>query len=262
MESGEGDPVVMLHGMFGKKEHWSMMGSIMADRYHVLAPDLPAHGKSLAFDGEHKQFTGMVDVLKKWLDAIHVDRVHIVGNSLGATLATIFGAVFGEHTATVGVVGAPAVHAPKLSPVMEAMLRGENYLIPKTMDEFYRKMDLLFYRAPRIPPEKLRKIGEREIALWRENTALWNEMVNVTENLPGRDFYIIENYLDKVQVPAICIWGKSDQCYDVSGADLLAQRMPNCKLVILPEIGHAVMQENFEQVEKEYRSFIERHPIR
>jgi pimeloyl-ACP methyl ester carboxylesterase len=86
--AGTGEPLLLLHGFTGTWHHWRpLLGELVA-RYEVIAPTLPGHygGPAYPFSSSIKP-TGATDLLESQLDDLGVDTAHVVGNSLGGSLA-------------------------------------------------------------------------------------------------------------------------------------------------------------------------------
>lgn len=80
-------PLVILHGMLGSSRNWQTAGRDLAARYHVLAPDLRNHGGSPHADTMRYEEM-MADVLA-WFDAQELDRVTLLGHSMGGKIAML-----------------------------------------------------------------------------------------------------------------------------------------------------------------------------
>jgi pimeloyl-ACP methyl ester carboxylesterase len=91
MEAGTGTPLLALHGLGGTKASFLPTVSALADRFRVIAVDLPGFGESdkpIGAPYDARFFAGAaVDLL----DALGLDRVHVVGNSLGGRIALELG---------------------------------------------------------------------------------------------------------------------------------------------------------------------------
>ena len=253
MEAGTGEPILLLHGIFGIKEHWQALGVLLARSFRVIAPDLPLHGKSKSFGPDYAAPPTMARVLLQFATELGLARYHTAGNSLGAALAAVLGAVDGGRVASVAFLGAPPVRSPVESEVDRARANGLNLLVPKTMEEFDRKISLLFSGKPSIQPDVLRNVAAEEIKHWQENTDLWNRVLG--------DFYFMDPYIDRIVAPTLCIWGQDDRCNDSSGAAPLGARLKDGKIVVVPGAGHAVMQEDFRNIANLYLGFLRDHPF-
>lgn len=84
--AGAGEPLLLLHGIGSTHADFAVLRPRLDTEYQVLAPDLPGHGRSAPLDG-HPTIAAIADVIETDLDALGLDRVHVLGNSIGARLA-------------------------------------------------------------------------------------------------------------------------------------------------------------------------------
>jgi len=83
--AGEGPAVVLLHGLFGSGANLGALSRSLRDAYSVYSPDLPNHGRSDRLAAP--DLPGMAAALGHWMDREGLDRVHLVGHSLGGKVA-------------------------------------------------------------------------------------------------------------------------------------------------------------------------------
>jgi pimeloyl-ACP methyl ester carboxylesterase len=98
LSAGTGDPILCLHGLGGTKASFMPTVRGLADRYRVIAADLPGFGESdkpirASYDAPY--FAGAVAAL---LDALGIERAHLVGNSMGGRVAIEVGLLEPERT--------------------------------------------------------------------------------------------------------------------------------------------------------------------
>ncbi len=86
-ELGQGPPLIMLHGLFGSSDNWLGVAPKLAQHFHVFLVDLRNHGLSPHSDDMTLDI--MAGDLAEFLDARQVDRVHILGHSLGGKVANV-----------------------------------------------------------------------------------------------------------------------------------------------------------------------------
>jgi pimeloyl-ACP methyl ester carboxylesterase len=84
---GSGPPLLLLHGAGSSRRAWSTVTRRLAQRYDVLAPDLPGFGQSPALLDTAPDVPAIADAVASWLQKIGVQRPHIAGNSLGGGVA-------------------------------------------------------------------------------------------------------------------------------------------------------------------------------
>lgn len=103
---GGGQTVLLLHGGTGSWRHWIRNIPALADRYHVIAPDLPGMGESDVVPGESSPQT-MAQMLMEGLDELSGERTtfHIVGFSFGGLIGGHVAALANERTRSLTIVG-------------------------------------------------------------------------------------------------------------------------------------------------------------
>jgi pyruvate dehydrogenase E2 component (dihydrolipoamide acetyltransferase) len=102
---GEGDEtLVLLHGFGGDLNNWLFNAEALAADRTVLALDLPGHGGSSKDVGDGS-LASYAAVLGDFLDAVGVDRAHLVGHSLGGATAGAFAVEHPERTLSLTLIG-------------------------------------------------------------------------------------------------------------------------------------------------------------
>ncbi len=87
MEAGTGTPVLAIHGLGGTKGSFLPTVAALADRFHVVAGDLPGFGDSDKPIGAPYDARFFADSMIALLDALGLGRAHLIGNSLGGRVA-------------------------------------------------------------------------------------------------------------------------------------------------------------------------------
>lgn len=84
-EMGEGEALVIMHGLFGISDNWVSLGRKYASDFKVYLLDLPNHGRSAHFDSLDTPF--MAQKVKDFLQVKGIENAHIMGHSLGGKVA-------------------------------------------------------------------------------------------------------------------------------------------------------------------------------
>ncbi len=84
--SGTGEPLLLLHGWGSSRRDFTAVLPALSERFDVLNVDLPGAGRSRHLD-ERPTVAAITDAVERTLDAEDVERVHVLGNSLGARVA-------------------------------------------------------------------------------------------------------------------------------------------------------------------------------
>ena len=80
-EYGQGDPIVILHGLLGMLDNWQSFAKKLAQDYWVINVDLRNHGKS--FHHEKHDYVSMAEDIIGLLDKLHIPQTNILGHSMG-----------------------------------------------------------------------------------------------------------------------------------------------------------------------------------
>src|SRR5215211_2379431 len=95
--AGEGFPVLMLHGLGGTKASFLPTVAALADRYRVLAIDLPGFGDSVKPLGAPYDPHFFAKAVRGFLDTCGIQRAHLIGNSMGGRVALEVGFRYSER---------------------------------------------------------------------------------------------------------------------------------------------------------------------
>lgn len=138
--AGKGQPLIFLHGVGDQAGAWAEVAPSFVDRYRVFLPDLPGHGESEPVQGDLAMAKVMAGAERVLAVATSDGRPAIVvGNSMGAWLATLLAHRHPDQVARIVLVNGGALVGDPTAPS----------LLPKTREEAARLMALL--RDPSAP---------------------------------------------------------------------------------------------------------------
>ncbi len=99
---GEGKPLLILHGLFGISDNWMGIGKVLAENFRVIIPDLRNHGRSPHADAFG--YPPMCDDLLELMEGLDLQRVILLGHSMGGKLAMHFALQYQEMVSKLVVV--------------------------------------------------------------------------------------------------------------------------------------------------------------
>lgn len=85
---GSGEPVIILHGLFGISDNWVTHAKRLAEKYQVFVPDLRNHGQSP--HSSTFNYYAMVDDLREFMKENALEKAMIIGHSMGGKVAMNF----------------------------------------------------------------------------------------------------------------------------------------------------------------------------
>ncbi len=87
-EFGQGQPAIILHGLFGQSDNWVTVGRRIADQFHAYIPDQRNHGQS-PHTSIHS-FPAMADDLVEFIEDHHISNPVLIGHSMGGKVAMTY----------------------------------------------------------------------------------------------------------------------------------------------------------------------------
>lgn len=128
-DSGTGPAVLFVHGLLGSHRHWSQLMHTLAAERRLIAPDLFGHGASAKPVGDYS-LGSHAATLRDLLDRLEVDRVTLVGHSLGGGIAMQFCYLFPDRVDRLVLVSSGGL-GRELSPLLRAAaLPGAELVLP------------------------------------------------------------------------------------------------------------------------------------
>lgn len=117
---GSGEPVVLLHGLFGDLDNLKTLGRDLSDHYQVILIDARNHGDS--FHSDHMNYADMADDLARTLDHLNIEAAHIVGHSMGGKLAMEFALSYPDRAQSIIAADiSPVAYDPKHRHILDAL---------------------------------------------------------------------------------------------------------------------------------------------
>jgi pimeloyl-ACP methyl ester carboxylesterase len=111
LERGRGAPLVLLHGIGSGSRSWSHQLGDFSDAFRVIAWDAPGYGESTPLDAQAPDASDYALRLASLLDALDVERCHLVGHSLGTVMAARFAAEHPQRLLSLTLASVSTGHA-------------------------------------------------------------------------------------------------------------------------------------------------------
>lgn len=119
--AGAGRPLVILHGLFGSSDNWRAVAKQLAKQAQVIIVDLRNHGRSP--HSSEQNYPLMADDLVELLDDLNLDKVDIIGHSVGGKVAMAFSQYYPQRLGKLVVVDiAPREYPDEHSAIFKALL--------------------------------------------------------------------------------------------------------------------------------------------
>jgi 2-hydroxy-6-oxonona-2,4-dienedioate hydrolase len=256
-EAGDGPPLLLLHGSGPGVSSWANyrgnMG-VFAEHFRVLALDFPGFGRSYSPDAN--PVMAAPGAVTSFLDALGLESVAIVGNSMGGGVAAQVAASQPERVSrlvTIGGVGVPIFSA---SPPEGIKLLVE-FVDDPTRDRLVKWMESMVYDTSLITEEFVQM-------RWEQATdpealdgirRMYNQQLLANFRLVAGNPASLA-MLPKIQAPTLLTWGRDDRVTPMDGALGPMRFIPRCELHVFYDCGHWAMIERKDEFESVVLSFL------
>ena len=234
-DGGAGEPVVLVHGFAGMKENWLRLAAELDSR-RVVIPDLPGWGESERRDGEDYRVEAQAERLAAFLDALGLERVDLVGHSMGGHIAGLFAARHPERVETLTLVSSAGVRF-EVNDFGRRVLAGATPFNWNTREDFDAFMRELFTDPPWAPPRVRDVLVEDNRTRHAFQASLLREMARDDQA------FLLEAALPGIAAPTLVVWCDADRLLDVSSVATIRRVRPATREVVLAGCGHMPMME-------------------
>ncbi len=262
MQEGDGHEVVVLCSPnFWPLDTWKLSGlPELRDAYRVIAFNNRGYGLSEGTPTEYTVYSLAEDTVRL-MDALDVPRAHLVGFAYGAQVAVKVALGWPERVAglVLGATGAGAPSNPDDQPIhgVQAGIRAKGYR------EYVRghvsAEDWAFHPEVRAAhPERPAALAD---AMW-EHAATEEEFL---KHVRARSGHQTLDDVERITAPALVIVGDEDfaargDTTPTEFAKVLAARLPNAELAIIPRTRHMLFWERPEACWPRVKQFLAVHP--
>jgi len=245
--AGEGEPVLLLHGIAHSCRAWDRVVVPLAERYDVIALDLPGCGLSDKPDTDYSLGSQAV-ALRFVLDELGLDVVTAVGHSLGGGVAMTLSYHYPERVGRLALVSSGGL-GRELHPIfrMATLPWAPEYVMRGIFHPLARMprnaLTTMVTRAAGDPfffnPEGHRAEMEELLQTMEQPEAqrAFLSMLRSASSVAGQAVSALDR-LGLASFPILIVWGRDDHVFPVRHAERAAQVVPEAKLVIIEECGH------------------------
>jgi len=222
VEEGDGEPLVLLHGLFGALSNFETLIEYFRQHNKVIVPILPL----FELDILHSTVGGIAKFVHRFLESRDLKNVHLLGNSLGGHVALIHVLKHPERIKSLILTGSSGLFENGM---------GDSY--PKRGDYEYikNKTELTFYDP---------KTATKELV--DEVYGIINNRIKAIKIISLAKSAIRNNLgeeLNQIKQPTLLIWGNNDNITPPFVAREFNKLIPNSELHFIDKCGHAPMME-------------------
>jgi pimeloyl-ACP methyl ester carboxylesterase len=240
VEEGQGEPLMLLHGLFGALSNFEALISYFRHHYKVIVPLLPLYDLDIL----HTSVGGLAKYLNRFIEARGYDQIHLLGNSMGGHVGLVHILKHPEKIKTLILTGSSGLFENGM---------GDSY--PKRGDYQYikAKTELTFYS-----PETASKELVDEVYAIVNNRLKAIKIIALAKSAIRNN---LGDELSKVKQPTCLIWGNNDSITPPFVAKEFHKLIPNSELHFIEKCGHAPMMEVPDEFNAALHNFLKKFSV-
>ena len=253
----DAEAILFLHGSGPGAtglSNWEQVIADLGDRYHCLAPDMIGFGDSSHPDPAPQGMAAFnevrTDALFTLLDTLGLDRVHLVGNSMGGSLALLMTLRAPERVGKVLLMGSGG--APDL-PASPGLVHLRQFYADPTaeslrglLQQFVFDLEPLSERIEQVVTERMSYVVREDVK--RSHAGSFNMT-------PPRRFFSPDE-LATIENEVLAVHGRDDRIIPLEASSYFATHIPNANLYVIGRCGHWTQIEHREKFEYLLTAFL------
>lgn len=225
IQKGEGEVLLLLHGLFGALSNFEYIINDFSPRYKVVVPLLPI----FELPTDNLSIFSLMEYVNEFVEAQQFDKVNVLGNSLGGHIALLYVINHPERVKTLTLTGSSGLFESAMGTTFPK--RGDyEFMKEKTEYTFYDKR----HATKELVDEVFGIVNDRERAF----------RIILTAKSAIR--HNVEEHLGSIKVPTLLIWGQQDTITPAFVGEDFHKLIKGSELHFIDECGHAPMMERPE----------------
>ncbi len=238
LEVGEGEPLMLLHGLFGALSNFSDLIEKFRTTHKVIVPILPLFDLDIL----HTSVSGLAKHVTQFIEFKDYKQIHLLGNSLGGHVGLVYALKHPERLKSLTLTGSSGLFENAM---------GDSY--PKRGDYEYikNKTAQTFYDPAVATTELVDEVFE-----------ITRNRIKVIKIIALAKSAIRNNLgeeLNQIKIPTCLIWGKNDIVTPPFVAEEFHKLIPQSELHFIDKCGHAPMMEVPDEFNNLLSTFLTKH---
>jgi pimeloyl-ACP methyl ester carboxylesterase len=239
---GSGPVLLLLHGITNSSATWEGVADELTEHFTVVAPDLLGHGASATPRGDYSLGAHAAGV-RDLLSALGIDRVTVVGHSLGGGIAMQFAYQFPERCERLVLVSSGGLGREVHLLLRAAALPGADYVLPALTSTRLlgvgRGVGGLLRRLRLSPGEDLQLLADGFASLDNAGSRqAFLHTVRAVIEPSGQRVSAQDRLSLAALLPSLIVWGERDSIIPVEHGAAAHEAMPGSWLEVFPDAGH------------------------
>lgn len=228
-ETGNGPPIVLLHGLWGGLNEWEPIIEPLAENHRVIVMDFIGFHNSDKPD-VHYHSALLAQFLAGFIEALELSDVILMGHAMGANTATYTAFHHPENIAGLILVDGAGYRSPDRDlsqPLSEGMIRFRRVATGSSLATTRGLLERRVYNPNDVTDEWV----ENAFRMWVNSAAAIGDML-----LEGGD--LTEEEMRQIKLPTLVVWGAEDKVFSPGNAERLSNDIEGSVVRIIDRAGH------------------------
>lgn len=235
IDEGEGENLLLLHGLFGALSNWETVVNEFQKDYRVLIPVLPIYTLPVREAG----LTRLNKFVEEFVETMGLSEMHIMGNSLGGHIGLIFTLANQEKVSSLTLTGSSGLFENSM---------GGSYPKRGNYDYIDERVRFTFYNPETAAKELVDEVFQTMQSIKKSLSIVAIAKSAQRHNMAGE--------ITSIKIPTLLIWGLNDTITPPAVAHEFNRLIPNSILKFVDECCHAPMMEHPEKFNKLLKEFL------
>jgi len=223
IDEGEGEVILLLHGLFGALSNWDGVVQHFSGNYRVLIPMLPIYDMPIRKAG----LEGLTSFLEGFISKMGLEKMNLIGNSLGGHVGLIYTLRNNEKVKSLILTGSSGLFEDSM---------GGSFPKRGSYDYVKEKVEYTFYDSSTATDELIQEVFETT-----KSTPKCLRIVAIAKSAQRNNMAI---EIPKIKCPTLLIWGLNDTITPPLVAHEFNRLIDGSKLHFIDKCCHAPMMEH------------------
>lgn len=251
VRTGDGEPLIILHGLFGSSKNWQSLSKVFGSHFDVLVVDLRNHG--LSFHDDIMSYPAMVDDVYRLINHLGINSCRVLGHSMGGKVAMLLALSYPQLVSRLVVADiAPITYHHDYNHLIDPVLA-------LNLEEMKNRSEVDKALQNDIPDLQLRHfllqslIREPDAGgwCWKNN---WAAIKNNIDKITGFPDSVADSW--RVNTPTLFINGGKSDYLNEQGKVVINQHFESPVFKTLTDANHWLHAEQPEQFSKAVLNFL------
>jgi len=236
IEKGKGNPIILLHGLFGALSNWKTVVNEFSKNHRVIIPKIPLTEISV----KEANLESLTNFVKKFINKMKLKNFILIGNSLGGHIGLIYTILHPKKVKKLILTGSSGLYENSFGGSFPK--RGDyNYINDRVNHTFYN-------------PNILSKKYIDDVFDTLNDNAKCLNIITIARSAQRNN---LAKKLYKITCPTLLVWGLNDTITPPSVAHQFHKLIPKSRLKFIDKCCHAPMMESPAKFNQLIKPFIE-----